>query len=131
MPELIREIERVIFETHPSLERDGAADFEELLDMRAGNHRDTRDLETIALAEISDRIGQEMEKNAASRGFDQTNRRKKENNRPIPVRPTKIAAQKGEQGRRSPSTTRRGGGKGPKQYPLLLDGAKYRHRHDN
>lgn len=62
MPQLIREIERVIFEAHPSLERDGAADFEELLGMRAGNHRDTRDLETAALAEISDRIGQEMEK---------------------------------------------------------------------
>lgn len=35
MPALIREIERVIFEAHPSLERDGAVDFKELLELRA------------------------------------------------------------------------------------------------
>jgi hypothetical protein len=62
MPTLIKEIERVIFEAHPALDRDGAADFDELLDMRACNHRDIRDLEAAALAETSDRIGQEMEK---------------------------------------------------------------------
>ena len=32
MPALINEIERVIFEAHPSLDRDGAIDFDELLD---------------------------------------------------------------------------------------------------
>jgi energy-coupling factor transporter ATP-binding protein EcfA2 len=62
MPTLIKEIERVIFEAHPVLERDGAADFDELLEMRACNYRDTRDLEAAALTEISDQIGQEMEK---------------------------------------------------------------------
>jgi ABC-type lipoprotein export system ATPase subunit len=62
MPALIKEIERVIFEAHPALWRDGAADFYELLDMRACNFRDTRDLEAAALTEISDQIGQEMEK---------------------------------------------------------------------
>lgn len=62
MPALIKEIERVIFEAHPALWRDGAADFDELLEMRACNHRDTRDLEAAALTEISDQIGQEMEK---------------------------------------------------------------------
>ncbi len=42
MPALIKEIERVIFEAHPSLERDGAVDFEELLERRARQFRDTR-----------------------------------------------------------------------------------------
>jgi hypothetical protein len=42
MPALIKEIERVIFEAHPSLERDGAADFDELLENRARQYRDAR-----------------------------------------------------------------------------------------
>jgi hypothetical protein len=62
MPSLIREIERVIFEAHPVLERDGAADFDELLDSRASIYRDTRAREASALASISDQIGVEMEK---------------------------------------------------------------------
>jgi AAA domain, putative AbiEii toxin, Type IV TA system len=62
MPTLIKEIERVIFEAHLVLERDGAADFDDLLEMRACNYRDTRDLETAALTEISNQIGLEMEK---------------------------------------------------------------------
>ena len=62
MPTLIEEIERVIFEAHPSLEREGAFDFGELLERRAGGHRDTRSLEEAALANISDQIGIEMEK---------------------------------------------------------------------
>lgn len=37
--ELMREIERVIFEAHPPEDRDGALDFEELLDQRATRHR--------------------------------------------------------------------------------------------
>ena len=62
MPTLVAEIERVIFEAHPSLERDGAVDFGELLDLRAGGYRDARALEEAALANISDQIGMEMEK---------------------------------------------------------------------
>ena len=62
MPTLIAEIERVIFEAHPSLERDGAVDFGDLLELRAGGHRDARVLEEAALANISDQIGIEMEK---------------------------------------------------------------------
>ncbi len=62
MPKLIEEIERVIFEAHPSLERDGAFDFGELLERRAGGHRDERAREEAALANISDQIGIEMEK---------------------------------------------------------------------
>ncbi len=61
-PTLIEEIERVIFEAHPSLERDGAVDFGELLELRAGGHRDARVREEAALANISDQIGIEMEK---------------------------------------------------------------------
>ncbi|UFW40513.1 ATP-binding protein [Bradyrhizobium sp. WSM471] len=62
MPSLIREIERVIFEAHPALERDGAADFDELLDNRASTYHDTRVREATALAGISDQIAIEMEK---------------------------------------------------------------------
>ena len=62
MPTLIAEIERVIFEAHPSLERDGAIDISELLELRAGGYRDARGREEAALANISDQIGIEMEK---------------------------------------------------------------------
>lgn len=62
MPTLIKEIERVIFEAHPTLERDGAINFEELLELRAREYRDNREREEAALATISDEIGTEMEK---------------------------------------------------------------------
>jgi len=62
MPTLIKEIERVIFEAHPANERDGMADFDELLSLRAGPYRDSRDREEAALVQISDQIGIEMEK---------------------------------------------------------------------
>ena len=62
MPALIKEIERVIFEAHPSLERDGAVDFDDLLELRARQYRDARIREEEALANLSDQIGIEMEK---------------------------------------------------------------------
>jgi energy-coupling factor transporter ATP-binding protein EcfA2 len=62
MPKLIKEIERVIFEAHPSLERDGTVDFDELLELRARRYRDARIREETALANVSDQIGIEMEK---------------------------------------------------------------------
>ena len=62
MPRLIKEIERVIFEAHPSLERDETVDFDELLELRAGAYRDARAREEAGLASISDQVGSEMEK---------------------------------------------------------------------
>ena len=62
MPTLIREIERVIFEAHPLLDRDGAVDFEELLELRVRHHREARRHEEIALASLSEQIGVELEK---------------------------------------------------------------------
>jgi energy-coupling factor transporter ATP-binding protein EcfA2 len=62
MPRLIDEIQRVIFESHPSHERDGASDFHELLQLRANHHRETRAHEEEGLANISDQIGVELDK---------------------------------------------------------------------
>ena len=62
MPKLVKEIERVIFEANPSIDRDGALDFDELLDLRAGENRRARAREEAALANISDQIGIEMDK---------------------------------------------------------------------
>ncbi|QDF37533.2 AAA family ATPase [Bradyrhizobium symbiodeficiens] len=59
---LLREIERVIFEAHPDDERDGALDFQELLDQRATRHRLAREREAEAVTQISDRISTELEK---------------------------------------------------------------------
>lgn len=59
---LLREIERVIFEAHPDEERDGALDFEELLEHRATRHRLAREREVEAVSQISDRISTELEK---------------------------------------------------------------------
>jgi energy-coupling factor transporter ATP-binding protein EcfA2 len=62
MPSLIAEIERVIFEAHPTLERDGTVNFEELLELRACGYRDSRARDEAALANISEQIGVELEK---------------------------------------------------------------------
>ncbi|MGB6876712.1 MAG: AAA family ATPase [Candidatus Acidiferrales bacterium] len=62
MPALIREIERVIFEAHPPLEREIAVDFEELLELRTSQYRDVRRREEAALESVSDQIGIEMDK---------------------------------------------------------------------
>lgn len=59
---LLREIERVIFEAHPDDECDGALNFEELLEQRATRHRLAREREAEAVAQISDRISTELEK---------------------------------------------------------------------
>ncbi len=59
---LLREIERVIFEAHDATEREGAVDFDELLDMRAARHRQSRMRQEVALSTLSDRIGTELEK---------------------------------------------------------------------
>jgi len=59
---LLGEIERVIFEAHPDDTRDGALDFSELLEQRASRHRLTRAREAEAVAQISDRISAELEK---------------------------------------------------------------------
>jgi hypothetical protein len=59
---LLAEIERVIFESHPVADRDGAVTFADLLDQKAARYRDARHREESALASLSERIGAEMEK---------------------------------------------------------------------
>lgn len=59
---LLREIERVIFESHPLSDRDGAIDFEELLSLKATRFRDARIREEESLADISERISTDLEK---------------------------------------------------------------------
>jgi energy-coupling factor transporter ATP-binding protein EcfA2 len=59
---LLHEIERVVFDAHDVTARDGAVDFDELLEMRATRHRQARAREEEALANLSDRIGVELEK---------------------------------------------------------------------
>lgn len=60
--ELLREIERVIFEAHPLADRDGAVDFDELRELRTTRFREARVREEDALADISERIGTDLEK---------------------------------------------------------------------
>lgn len=60
--QLLEEIERVIFEAHSTLERDGATDFTELRDLRTTVLRDNRDRDEETIATLSDAIGIEREK---------------------------------------------------------------------
>jgi hypothetical protein len=60
--ELLREIERVIFEAHTTLERDGATNFSELRELRTAVLRDNRARNEEAIANLSDQIGIEREK---------------------------------------------------------------------
>lgn len=70
MPTLIREIERVIFEAHPLLNRDGAIDFDELLELKVRHHRETRRQEEVALANLSEQIGIELDKSRQVTAID-------------------------------------------------------------
>ncbi len=58
---LIEEIERVIFESHPVDEKEGALNFSELLDMRSRRHRESRARHERAIDTLSERIGAELE----------------------------------------------------------------------
>lgn len=59
---LIREIERVIFEAYPQDERDGAVNFAELRERRILRFQQARQREAEAIAAISERIAEELEK---------------------------------------------------------------------
>jgi hypothetical protein len=61
---LVAEIERVIFESHSMAERDGTADFAELLEIRTSRHRAARNREEMNIAALSEDIGEEHEKKA-------------------------------------------------------------------
>lgn len=60
--ELLREVERVVFDSHSASTRDGATDFSELLDLRSARHREARLRDEAALIYLSERIGEEIEK---------------------------------------------------------------------
>ncbi|MBR9911513.1 MAG: ATP-binding protein [Gammaproteobacteria bacterium] len=74
---LIREIERVIFEAHPDDARGGSLDFSELLERHASRHRLARAREAEAVAQISDRISTEMEKEKLVAGYEAEAAKKK------------------------------------------------------
>lgn len=59
---LIAEIERVIFDAHDDDSKDGAINFHELRDRKIDRFRQTRDREAESLAQVSQRIGEEHEK---------------------------------------------------------------------
>lgn len=59
---LIQEVERVIFEAHPENEREGALTFAELLEAGVMRFRQSRQRETEAIASVSERIAEELEK---------------------------------------------------------------------
>ena len=60
--DLLKEIERVNSDAHSTIARDGTSDFEELLDLRTAVLRTSRIREEEAIANLSDRIGREHEK---------------------------------------------------------------------
>ncbi|KGU50878.1 phosphotransferase [Xanthomonas phaseoli pv. phaseoli] len=66
---LIAEIERVIFEAHSQDDRDGAIDFAELRDYRTARFQQAREREADAIADVSDRIATEFEKEASITGL--------------------------------------------------------------
>ncbi len=59
---LVDEIERVIFESHSQDDREWALDFAELRDQQTSRFRQAREREAEAIADISDRIAIEFEK---------------------------------------------------------------------
>jgi energy-coupling factor transporter ATP-binding protein EcfA2 len=68
---LIREIERVIFEAHPEDLREGGMNFAELLESKTMRFQQSRQREDEAIASISDRIAEELEKEGLVPAYDQ------------------------------------------------------------
>ena len=66
---LLSEVERVIFESHPVSERDGAVNFADLREMRGERHRQARKREEQGLAHLSERISSEIEKTKLVDGY--------------------------------------------------------------
>jgi AAA domain, putative AbiEii toxin, Type IV TA system len=66
---LIQEVERVIFEAHSEDQRDGATDFQELLQARTMRFQQAQRREVEAIAAISDRIAVELEKESIVAGL--------------------------------------------------------------
>ena len=75
---LLQEIERVIFEAHPVNTRDGALDFDELLDQRASRHRLAKEREAEAVSQISERISTELEKEKLAASYEAQATQKKQ-----------------------------------------------------
>ena len=67
---LIQEIERVIFEAHPEDQREGAMNFAELLDSRVTRFQQSRQREAEAIALISERVAEELEKEGLVEGLN-------------------------------------------------------------
>ncbi|MGH9699789.1 MAG: TrlF family AAA-like ATPase [Candidatus Acidiferrales bacterium] len=67
---LVREIERVIFEAHPEDQREGAMHFAELLESRITRFQQSRQREAEAIALISERIAEELEKESLLEGLN-------------------------------------------------------------
>lgn len=59
---LVDEIERVIFEAHSQDDQDGAIDFSEFRDQRTARFQQAREREANAIADLSERISSEFEK---------------------------------------------------------------------
>lgn len=66
---LLSEVERVVFDAHSPMEREGAVDFSDLRDLRAERFRQARRREEEKLEELSDRINSELEKEAQVAGL--------------------------------------------------------------
>jgi hypothetical protein len=66
---LIGEIQRVIYEAHSLTDRDGTSNFDELLELRVAVLREARLREEAALADLSERIGIDREKQTQMPGL--------------------------------------------------------------
>ena len=75
--ELLREMERVIFEAHPEDERNNTLDFAELRELRASRYRLARQREAVAVSDISERISVELEKRKLVAPLERAGRQKK------------------------------------------------------
>ena len=67
---LVREIERVIFEAHSVESKEGALDFEKLRGHRTHRFHLSREREVEAIGSISNRIADELEKEALVQSYD-------------------------------------------------------------
>jgi energy-coupling factor transporter ATP-binding protein EcfA2 len=75
--DLLGEMERVIFDSHPLHDREGKLNFKELQEHRASRHRLARKREAETVEQISDRIASDLEKEKLIVQYEQLESQKK------------------------------------------------------
>jgi hypothetical protein len=125
---LVDEIERVIFESHSQDDREWALDFAELRDQQTSRFQQAREREAEAIADISDRIATEFEKESLVATLTTQVGQKKKLIADYTADRAKLVVKGTEAQVARHTPAQRGGPESPQQDPVLRQSAPHLRR---